>query len=72
MSIASKDILVRVMRTPNPLAIKLIVNFSVKKEGKISFTKEEELSHIPLFLNLFNIPGVHQIHAFGKPNHFKP
>lgn len=63
MSIASKDILVRVMRTPNPLAIKLVVNFPVKKEGKISFTKKEELSNIPLFLNFFNIPGVHQIHV---------
>lgn len=64
MNISSEDILVRVMRTPNPQAIKLVVNFPVKTEGKSSFTKQEELSDIPLFLNLFNISGVHQIHVF--------
>ena len=52
------------MRTPNPLAIKLVVNFPVKTEGKASFTKKKEVSNIPLFLKLFNISGVHQIHVF--------
>ena len=64
MSISSEDILIRVMRTPNPQAVKLVVNFPVKAEGKASFTKKEEVSHIPLFLNLFTISGVHQIHVF--------
>ena len=64
MSISSEDILIRVMRTPNPLAIKLIVNFPIKTEGKASFTKKEEVSNTPLFLNFFNISGVHQIHVF--------
>ena len=49
MSISSEDILIRVMRTPNPLAIKLIVNFPIKTEGKASFTKKEEVSNTPLF-----------------------
>ena len=64
MSISKKDILVRAMTTPNPLAIKLVVNFPVKKEAKASFTKKEEISNIPLFLNLFCLSGVHQIHVF--------
>ena len=64
MGIASKDILVRALRTPNPLAIKLVVNFLLKKEGKASFTKKEELANIPLFLKLFEISGVHQLHVF--------
>ena len=65
MNISSEDILIRAMRTPNPLAIKLIVNFPLKTEGKASFTKQEGLSHTPpLFSNLFNIPGVHQVHVF--------
>ena len=64
MSIDSKDILVRVMRTPNPLAIKLVVNFLLKKEGKASFTKKEELINRPLFLKLFEILGVYQLHVF--------
>ncbi len=40
------------------------MNFPVKREGKASFTKKEQLSHIPLLLNLFNIPGIQQIHVF--------
>ena len=64
MSISSEDILIRVMRTPNPLAVKLVVNFPVKTEGKASFAKKEEVTDKPLFSNLFNISGVHQIHAF--------
>ena len=64
MHISAKDILIRVMRTPNPLAVKLAVNFPIKSEGKASFAKKEEAGHVPLFFNLFNISGVHQIHAF--------
>ena len=36
----------------------------LKKEGKASFTKKEELAHSPLFLKLFEISGVHQLHVF--------
>ncbi|MDE0092812.1 MAG: NifU family protein [Oligoflexia bacterium] len=64
MELSSKDILVRVMETPNPLAVKLVVNFLIKSEGKASFTKKEEIEQLPLFSHLFNIPGVHQIHVF--------
>ena len=64
MDITEKDILVRAMRTPNPSAIKLVVNFLLKKEGKASFTKKEELVNIPLFLKLFEISGIHQLHVF--------
>lgn len=64
MNISSEDILIRVMRTPNPLAVKLVVNFPVKTEGKASFTKKEEIAGRPLFFNLFSISGVHHIHVF--------
>lgn len=64
MSIAKEDILIRVMKTPNPLAIKLVMNFPVKMEGKASFTKKEEVLDQALFLQLLSIPGVHQIHTF--------
>ena len=63
MNIAKEDILVRAMRTPNPLAIKLVVNFPVKSDGKASFTKPEEAADIPLLSNFFNISGVHQVHV---------
>ena len=64
MKIDKKDILVRVMRTPNPLAVKLVVNFLVKAEGKTSFTTAKEVKNIPLFYHLFGIGEVLQIHVF--------
>ena len=64
MNLSSKDILVRVMETPNPLAVKLVVNFPLKSEGKAVFKKGEKTENQPLFSNLFNISGVHQIHVF--------
>ena len=64
MNIAKKDILIRALRTPNPLAVKLVVNFPVKKEGKASWTKKEDVLDRPLFADFFNISGVSQIHVF--------
>ena len=64
MNLSSKDILVRVLTTPNPLALKLVVNFPLKTEGKASFTKKEEVSHLPLLFHLFDISGIHQVHVF--------
>lgn len=64
MDISPKDILMRAIRTPNPMAVKLVVNFPVKETGKAFFKSKESASHSPLFLKLFEIPGVYQIHAF--------
>ena len=64
MNVKSEDILIRVLETPNPMAVKLVVNFPVKTQGKAVFTSKEELKPHPLFLNLFGIKGVHQLHVF--------
>ena len=64
MEFSSKDILVRALETPNPLAVKLVVNFPIKLEGKASFKKAEEAKEQPLLSHLFNISGVNQIHVF--------
>lgn len=64
MNITSEDILVRVMKTPNPSAVKLVVNFPVKAQGNATFTTKESCADIPLFLNLLNLSGVHEIYVF--------
>ncbi|MBC6415118.1 MAG: NifU family protein [Bdellovibrionales bacterium] len=64
MSLESKDILVRVMETPNPLAIKLVVNFPLKNEGKVSVTEKKQVDNFPLLEELFGIAGVYQLHIF--------
>ena len=64
MKINKEDILVRVMRTPNPLAVKVVVNFPVKEEGKAYFTSKEEAKGFDLFSHLFEVGKISQIHAF--------
>ena len=51
MNISSKDILFRALRTPNPFAIKIVVNFPLKNQGKAEWAKsqktEQDLGHKP-------------------------
>ena len=63
-SLKSKDILVRAMRTPNPNAIKFVVNFPLKTQGHATFTSLEECSSLPLFADMFSLQGVEQIYVF--------
>ena len=58
------DILVRTQFTPNPLAIKFIVNAPIKIGGKATFTNKEEAQELKLAEDLFMIQGVEQLHMF--------
>jgi len=59
-----KDILIRTLPTPNPYAMKFVINASFKDEGKASFNTIEEAADLPLVRDLFQIPGVKQVHLF--------
>jgi len=58
------DILVRVQPTPNPNALKFVVNVPVKSTGKATFSKPSEALGVPLAQDLFNLPEVRQLHFF--------
>lgn len=58
------DVLVRTQATPNPLAIKFVVNCPIKLEGKATFTKPEEAHDLLLAQDLFHVLGVEQLHMF--------
>ena len=60
----SKDLLIRTLPTPNPNALKFVINSSVKDEGKATFNTPEECQDLPLVRDLFALPGVKQIHLF--------
>jgi Fe-S cluster biogenesis protein NfuA len=53
-----------VQPTPNPNALKFILNENVKKDGKSSYRSPMESMHLPLATALFMIRGVDQIHLF--------
>ncbi len=62
--IAPDDILIRAQDTPNPLAIKFIINFALKSVGNATFVSKEQCATMPLAAGLFDIPGVEQIYFF--------
>jgi NFU1 iron-sulfur cluster scaffold homolog, mitochondrial len=58
------EIMVRVQPTPNPNALKFVVNKTVKNTGKATFTRPSEATGIRLATDLFEIDGVRQLHFF--------
>ncbi|OFZ10522.1 MAG: hypothetical protein A2Z20_02705 [Bdellovibrionales bacterium RBG_16_40_8] len=56
--------MIRAQDTPNPNAIKFIINFSLKNTGNATFTSKKQCESLPLAATLFDIPGVEQIYFF--------
>jgi Fe-S cluster biogenesis protein NfuA len=55
---------ITIQPTPNPNALKFILEQDVKKEGKVSFKTPQDCREIPLAAALFDLRGVDQIHFF--------
>ena len=64
MDTAANDIMIRVLPTPNPNALKFVVNRDVKAEGKATFTRPSEALGVRLAEDLFRVEGVRQLHFF--------
>jgi Fe-S cluster biogenesis protein NfuA len=60
----SKDLLIRTLPTPNPYALKFVINASFKDDGKATFNTAEECADLPMVRDLFAIEGVKQVHLF--------
>lgn len=58
------DLLVRTLPTPNPFALKFVINAPFKEEGKATFNSPLEAQDLPLVQDLFAIAGVKQVHLF--------
>jgi Fe-S cluster biogenesis protein NfuA len=58
------DVLVRPQPTPNPSALKFVVNQPLKREGKATINAPEETPDLKLVEGLFQIQGVKQLHFF--------
>lgn len=63
-SAPTHNILVRVQPTPNPNALKFVVNVPVKTSGKATFTRPSEAFGVRLAEDLFTLEGVRQLHFF--------
>ena len=55
---------IQIQPTPNPNALKFILDRDVKTEGKCSFKNPKDCADIPLAQSLFDLRGVDQVHFF--------
>lgn len=60
------DIDIFVEPTPNPNALKFVLNLQVKTSGKTSFRTYQEAEELPMIAELFKIRGVDQVHLFDN------
>lgn len=60
------NIEVDIRPTPNPDALKFILNIMVKSVGKATYNDALECQNVPLAQGLFSIDGVEHIHLFGN------
>ena len=57
---------ISIQSTPNPNALKFIVDRPVKSEGKITYKNAEECHTNPLARQLFSIPNVSEVYFFDN------
>ena len=55
---------IKTQPTPNPNALKFILDKEVKTEGKTSFKNPNQAKDVPLAAALFDLRGVDQVHFF--------
>ncbi len=63
-TILPEHVTITPQETPNPFAWKFILNFPVKNEGKATLHSSLEWPGSPLVADLFQLPGVRQLHLF--------
>lgn len=63
-NLKAEELLIRTLPTPNPWAIKFVINGPFKDEGKATFNSPLECEDLPLVRDLFAIEGVKQVHLF--------
>lgn len=59
-----KEILIRVLPTPNPNALKFVVNRPIKSQGSATFARPSEALGVKLAEELFRVEGVRQLYFF--------
>lgn len=60
-----EETLVRYQETPNPKALKFIVNKPLKAEGKATFKPDSEFYGLKLIESMFEVEGARQVYIQG-------
>ena len=59
-----KDVLIKMLGTPNPYALKFVLNVPLKNKGNATFYNKKDCENLNLFYSLFDITAIKQIYAF--------
>ncbi len=63
-TLSPEDVLVRAQDTPNPNAIKFVVNHILKESGKATFYNSKDCRNLVLFEGVLNIKGIKQMYVY--------
>jgi Fe-S cluster biogenesis protein NfuA len=55
-----------IQSTPNPNALKFVLNIPVKTEGKATYKNVDQCAHNPLARALFTVPNVSEVYFFDN------
>ena len=64
--VRASEVEVRWQETPNPYALKFIVNKALKNEGKATFVSKEDSNGLPMVNSLLDVLGVKQVYMQGN------
>lgn len=60
------EIKMMIQSTPNPNALKFVLNMPVKNEGKVTYKSADQCQHNPLAGALFTVPNVVEVYFFDN------
>lgn len=60
------DVKMMIQSTPNPNALKFVLNMPVKNEGKVTYKNVDQCQHNPLAAALFTVQGVSEVYFFDN------
>ncbi len=60
------DIKIMIQSTPNPNALKFVLNIPVKTEGKVTYKKVDECGSNPMAAALFTVPNISEVYFFDN------
>ena len=60
------DVRILIQSTPNPNALKFVLNMPVKTEGKATYKNVDQTAQNPLAAALFTVPNVSEVYFFDN------
>jgi len=61
---STQEVMIRAQRTPNPHAMKFIINQPLKKSGKVTYRSHDEAAGVAMVEDIFNLENIVQVFLF--------